>query len=208
MAQKKGTQAYVEPVALEKLYEAFPNEGKQDTISAAAEVLTRLRYETGVASISGLQDTLEFMVRARRYTNYKLRGMFTREEMTGLMDIFNGVLMRGVAIPAKEIFMAQVMDANAYEGVAAQYGFDMLAIETKIEAMSLAEAEFMLLEILVFWEQESSKEGGMDAFLDKFCPIDYFSTDFLKDSVPLTREEFLVRIREQKKNQGEDSEPK
>ena len=169
MVQKKGIQAYVEPVALENLYQAFPDVGKQATISAAAEILTRLRHETGITSTDLLDEMVEAMLKARRLTlSREIKGSFSTQEWGGLLDAFNGTLVRGMGIPAREVLYAEMEGADALNGSGTRHGYDSAELLGKLNRLTLAQAEFVLLELRVFWEGNSSEEGGMETFKKEF----------------------------------------
>ena len=169
MAQKKGIQAYVEPVALESLYRAFPDGGKQDTISAAAEILTRLRHETGITSTDLLDEMVAAMLKARRLTlRREIKGSFSTQEWVGMIDAFNGTLVRGMGIPAREMLYAEMVEAGDLDGSGTRHGYDSAELLGKINRLTLAQAEFVLLELRIFWEEINGRENGLDEFLKEY----------------------------------------
>jgi hypothetical protein len=169
MVQKKGTQAYVEPVALEKLYQAFPDVGKQATISAAALILTRLRNETGITSTDLIDEMVEAMLKARRLTlSREIKGSFSTQEWVGLLDAFNGTLVRGMGIPAREMLYAEMEDAGDLDGSGTRHGYDSAELLGKLNRLTLAQAEYLLLELRIFWEEINGRENGLDEFLKEY----------------------------------------
>jgi hypothetical protein len=169
MAQKKGIQAYVEPDALESLYRAFPDGGKQDTISAAALILTRLRHETGITSTDLLDEMVEAMLKARRLTlSREIKGSFSTQEWVGLLDAFNGTLVRGMGFPAREILCYEMEGADALNGSGTRHGYDSAELLGKLNRLTLAQAEYLLLELRIFWEEINGRENGLDEFLKEY----------------------------------------
>jgi hypothetical protein len=167
MAKKNATQTYVDSSTLETLYNAFPEEGKQDTISAAAHLLTWLNNETGILSPDLLCELVEGLTKARRLTLGELAGTFTREELVGLLDAFNGTLVRGINLPAREVLRYEMEDAETLDGIGARHGYNSETLLKKISGLTHAQAETLLLELRVFWETQSGMDNALENFLNR-----------------------------------------
>lgn len=109
---------------------------------------------------SGKQESLERVidnyVSLRRLALKNLRGVFTTQELTGMLSAFNGTIVStGYSIPAKFLLTAQMEDADVYEGNSNMYSYSLAELLKKIAGLTDNDALFLLEEIHRFWNEGS-----------------------------------------------------
>lgn len=132
--------------------------------------MTYLRHESGITSLDLLHEMAESLLKARRETLlYEIKATFRRSELVALLDAFNGTLVRGMNIPGRDLLIAQMEDAQQLDGSASRHGYDHENLMEKLRALTHAQAECLLLELRVFWEEISPMEGGLEKFLTEYA---------------------------------------
>lgn len=101
----------------------------------------------------------------RKYTLPRLKGLFSRQELTALVAIQNGTMITREYLANVNMFVAHIEDGATYEPIYFD-GIDLPALLGKARAMHPADVFFLQEEIARFWENESR---DLDAFLDKYA---------------------------------------
>ena len=143
MATKR---VYIDETIFEKLNSLYPEGDKQENLNNAVETFLRLR------AVSLME----------------IKGVFTKPEIVGMIDAFNGTTIGTVPIPAKDMLIAQMEDSETYEFFSTRHGYEITELLTKIDNLTTAEAEFWLQELVRFWEELSSLPDSLEKFISDY----------------------------------------
>lgn len=139
-------RVYIDETVFDKLISLYPEGDKQDTLNNSVETFLRLRS----ASLR------------------ELKGVFTKAETVGMVDAFNGTMIGNVPIPAKDMLVAQMEDSEQYDFSSTRHGYEINALLGKINALSTAQAEFWLQELVRFWEELSNQPESLEKFIENY----------------------------------------
>ena len=103
--------------------------------------------------------------RIRALSLAQLRGIFSRAELTALVDSRNGYMLSSSLQGSQAVFMAGLEDAETLSNVLSRHGAELESIRKKITAMHPAQI-FLLEEVIDdFWRND----GVLAEFLDKYA---------------------------------------
>lgn len=139
-------RVYIDETVFEKLNSLYPQGDKQESLNNSVETFLRLR----AASLR------------------EIKGVFTKPEIVGMIDAFNGTLIGNIPIPAKDMLTAQMEDSEAYDFSSARHGYEVSALLNKIDNLGTAQAEFWLQELVRFWEELSNQPESLEKFLESY----------------------------------------
>lgn len=139
-------RVYIDETIFEKLTSLYPEGDKQDSLNNAVETFLRLR-------ITSLRE---------------IKGVFTKPEIVGMIDAFNGTTIGNVPIPAKDMLIAQMEDSESYDFSSTRYGYEISGLLEKIKGLTTAQAEFWLQELVRFWEELSNQPESLEKFTDSY----------------------------------------
>ena len=125
MATKR---VYIEESVFDKLNSLYPEGDKQENLNNSVETFLRLRS----ASLR------------------EIKGIFSKPEIVGMIDAFNGTMIGNVPIPARDMLTAQMEDSETFYFSSTRHKYEITALLTKIENLDTAQAEFWLQELVRF----------------------------------------------------------
>jgi hypothetical protein len=111
----------------------------------------------------GAERAVECYLYIRRHTLLELRGIFTPEELKGMVDSYNGTLMDAQWMSNKDMAVGHLEDAERFEYISQKWGFDFDKFIQKVKKLTSAQIFFLQEEINRFWNYDSaykSKEGS------------------------------------------------
>ncbi len=114
---------------------------------------------------TGASVAAEAYVFIRRYTLRELKGMFTREELIGMISNLNGTLQQPEFQSNPVMFAAHLEDGELYESLSKQYGFNFGTLMQKVQKLTSAQVFFLQEEIRLFWDNDAR---DMEAFIERF----------------------------------------
>ena len=103
---------------------------------------------------AGATEAADAYVAIRKYTLSELKGMFTRDELTGLVSSLNGSMFEPSYAANTRMFAIHCQDAELYEYSFSSNGADAKALLAKVNALTAAQCYFLQLEIRLFWDDE------------------------------------------------------
>lgn len=134
------------------------------TVRTSDKVAEALANYAGTKSAGAIR-AVEGFVQLRKYINYELKGVFTREELISIVDAQNGLLLETALQANKGIFLAHCEDAERLESAFSRNGANWDDARVKIEGMSPAQVFFLQDAIALFWERQ---ETGLEEFIAQF----------------------------------------
>jgi hypothetical protein len=143
MATKR---VYIEETVFEKLNSLYSQGDKQENLNNAVETFLRLRS----ASLR------------------EIKGIFTKPEIVGMIDAFNGTMIGNIPIPAKDMLSAQMEDSETYDFSSTRHGYEITALLGKIAELTTAQSEFWLQELVRFWEELSNQPDSLEKFIESY----------------------------------------
>jgi len=87
-----------------------------------------------------------------KYSEEELRGKFTPEEWTALIDLVNSQMLVPQYICVKNLMMATVEDGEKFEGTLTRHGADLGTMIKKMETLTAAQTAAMMKRAKRFWE--------------------------------------------------------
>jgi nitrate/nitrite-specific signal transduction histidine kinase len=128
---------------------------KNVTIRIDAENESMLN-EISTKPTTATQEIIEVFTWLRKQTIHELKGMFTREEIIGLADSFNGLMptWRIMCNPSALLFHTE--DAEKYQSSISMHGGNIETLVKKIEKLSSAQATILQLELWAFWNRDEN----------------------------------------------------
>lgn len=114
---------------------------------------------------TGASVAAEAYVFIRRYTLRELNGMFTREELIGMISNLNGTMQQPEFQANKSMFITHLEDGETYDNLSQQYAFDFIQLINKIRLLTSAQVFFLQEEIRLFWDNDAR---DMEAFIERF----------------------------------------
>ena len=97
----------------------------------------------------------------------ELRGLFTRAELTALVDMYNGTMFDSRFAVQKQTLLAQIEDSELYNKISDRWKINISTLVLKVESMSTNQAFFWVYEIHRFWD-EPAAYGSPSPDLEKF----------------------------------------
>lgn len=107
---------------------------------------------------SGISLIVEPFDRLRQITIKELKGYFTREEITALIDSQNGTMLTPDFIYNKFFLLAQLEDFEMLEGGISRHKVEPSELFEKIQKLSSVQVYYILLDIHIFWQTNSNLE--------------------------------------------------
>ena len=139
-------RVYIDESVFDKLNTLYQQGDKQENLNNAVETFLRLR-----------SNSLK-----------EIKGIFTKPEIVGMIDAFNGTMIGNIPIPAKDMLSAQMEDSETYDFSSTRHGYEITALLSKIDNLTTAEAEFWLQEVVRFGEELSSQPESLDKFIENY----------------------------------------
>lgn len=87
-----------------------------------------------------------------KYSEEELRGKFTPEEWTALIDLVNSEMLMPQYICVKQLMMATIEDGEKFEGTLTRHGADLDTMRNKMETLTAAQTAAMMKRAKRFWE--------------------------------------------------------
>jgi hypothetical protein len=117
-----------------------------------------------VAQSEAQENALQGYAVLRKYALPRLKGLFSRQELTALVAIQNGTMLTKEYQANVDMFALHIEDGAMFEAMYFD-GIDLPALLEKARTMHPAEVFFLQEEIASFWESG----GEIETFLDKYA---------------------------------------
>lgn len=164
-------RVYIEEKIFEKLT-SVSDLGKEAALNDAVNTYLSARELAGKEYPSAPDDAIESIIRhyltVKKSVLREIKGIFTKPEIVGMIDAFNGTMIGNIPIPAKDMLSAQMEDSETYDFSSTRHGYEITALLSKIDNLTTAEAEFWLQELVRFWEELSSQPDSLDKFIENY----------------------------------------
>lgn len=151
-----------------KVVESNPDLNKEASLNnAVAQYLSALelvKKEYPSSPDDAIDEAIRGFLKAKRIVLPELAGVFTRAELVGLLDAFNGTMIQGISIPPRSLLTAQMEDAEAFNNAGQWHGYNTAELLKKIEELTPIQAQIWLHEIVTFWQENKD----LEAFLSQY----------------------------------------
>lgn len=107
---------------------------------------------------AGAAEAITGYLYIRRATLQELKGKFTREEATALLDMYNGTLLTPELQYQPQVLRAKIEDAEQYDHTCSIHGADVNKLLGKTDKLTAAQVWVLQQEIVRAWERNI--EGG------------------------------------------------
>lgn len=107
----------------------------------------------------------------RAATLHELKGMFTRAELSAMIDNLNAVIFEPAYAVNKNMLKAGIEDGQKYDGVLTKWNVNPDRLFEKIDKLTSAQCYFLLDEIDRFWNEPvawGSPSPDLEAFLNEY----------------------------------------
>jgi hypothetical protein len=102
----------------------------------------------------------------RKYTLHELKGKFTKDELSALIDAQNGVLLQAELQANKGVLLANVADFEKFGNGISRHKAKPDQLYKKIDQLTASQAYFLQNEIEVFWRGIEYKD--LNDFIKRF----------------------------------------
>lgn len=103
---------------------------------------------------------------------HEIKGMFTRPELSAMVDNLNAVMFEPAWATNRSMLRAGIEDGQQFDGVLTKWNVNPDALYEKIETLTSAQCYFLMDEIDRFWNEPvawGSPTPELEAFLDEMC---------------------------------------
>lgn len=114
------------------------------------------------------QTAIEVFTWIRRKVLHDIKGLFTSEEVMGLVNSFNGLLPSWQIMVNPSVFVDHTIDAEKYEHALSACGADPEKLFEKLSALSPAQSAILQLELYSFWDADNNARPDLDDFINRF----------------------------------------
>lgn len=128
----------------------------------------------GIKNSPAAEISAEGFMNIRKYTLPELRGIFNKEELTGLLNTTNGTMFQAEFAANIRMLSISVEDSEHFDHNSELYGYDFQKFFKKIQKLTAAQAFLLLFECWRFWNVENayatkeSSQNNIDIFVDSF----------------------------------------
>ncbi len=130
-----------------------------------AERLSEISSRPSVAA----QHAVEITAWLKPLVIRELHGVFTREEIIGLADSFNGLIPSWDFMVNTSVLLAHTEDAEHYQQSISGHGADPVKLFEKLKKLSAAHAAMLQLELWSFWNaDETNASPDLEKLITKF----------------------------------------
>lgn len=141
---------------------------KQNTNFRLSEDVRNELKEFYGSHAAGLELHIPGMLKLRQYTLHEVKGLFTKAELTALVDAQNGTLLVVDYLPNVGVMAAHMEDFEKYENGISRHGATPKALLDKLHKLTSAQVYWLQDDINVFWEQQSGKKNALQDFIKKY----------------------------------------
>jgi len=127
--------------------------------------LMSMLSEISVRPTVSVQTAIEVLLYLRRATLHELKGKFCREEISALVDSFEGLVPTWRIMCNPLVLATQTEDAEKYRHSASSNGADPLALIEKIKQLTSAQASILQLELWAFWNRDDATPPDMELLI-------------------------------------------
>lgn len=117
---------------------------------------------------ANIEHTVECFVAISNSATALLRGVFSKKELTGIIQSLNGTLFEPKFAIIKEAFIAHLEDSERYEKISLNFSFDFSDLLAKVKSQNQFLLFFLQEDINNYWQNKASKEGSLDSFIKKY----------------------------------------
>lgn len=134
---------------------------KNATIRLSTQTHTFLKE-----SFQGIQSGVSLLVepfdKLMKINRYELKGYFTKEELTALIDSQNGVLLTPDFIYNSTFLIAELEDFEQLENGISRHNADAPDLLDKIKKLSSVQVYYLLLDIHILWQTGENVSDYLD----------------------------------------------
>lgn len=113
---------------------------------------------------AGLEFHIPGMLKLRQYTLHELRGVFTKEELTAIVDSQNGTMLVVDYLPNVGVMAAHLEDFEKFENGISRHGANPQVLLQKINKLTASQVYWLQDDIKVFWDNN----GDLQEFIKKY----------------------------------------
>lgn len=117
---------------------------------------------------SGAETVLIAWQNLRSYTIETLKGIFTHDELLGIVDAYNETTFEPRFASHSQFLKIEMEDAEKFQNQSSKFNYDQKKILEKINKLQSAQVYFLLEEINRFWNFDSQKKNSLEEFIKKF----------------------------------------
>ena len=104
----------------------------------------------------------------QRYTRLELKKIFTKNELTAIVDSYNGTIYSPEWASMKDAMLGQIEDSEKFESISSRWDIDVKALCDKIRKLTASRCLQLQFEIYRFWNIKEAYNNNLDMFLNVF----------------------------------------
>lgn len=161
-------RVWMDEALFERVTSSNPDLNKEGSLNNAVSVYLNVheivKKEYPNAPDDAIEDSIRTFLKIKKAVLSELAGVFSRAELVGLLDAFNGTMIQGVSIPPQTILLAQIEDAKNYDNSDTWHGYNTDDLLSKISKLTPIQAEIWLNEIIRFWQEGINLENFLNQY--------------------------------------------
>lgn len=115
-----------------------------------------------------INNALELFIELKNHAAYSFRGVFTAQELRGIISSLNGTMFEPKFAIIKDAFIAHLEDSERFESISSNFSFSFSQLLEKVKSLNQFQLCFLQEDISNFWQHQASKEGSLDSFIKKY----------------------------------------
>ncbi len=104
--------------------------------------------------VTGCQIAVEGYFEIQKRTVSELKGKFTPEELSAIVDNLNGVMIQSQFKANTEVLWHHLLDGDEYDGLFSKWGIDSAEFKGKVLSLTSAQAYFLQDCAQNFWGKD------------------------------------------------------
>jgi hypothetical protein len=137
--------------------------------------INELSATLGVGPTEVVETCMEAYNILRHHTLTEMQSKFTRKEIICMVSMQNGTMLTPQYQASIDMYLGQLDDAEALDGLTAMYGADYKQLRNKVAALSAGQVYYWQQEIHRFWNVENAygaPSPDLNRFIDRFAKED------------------------------------
>ena len=116
----------------------------------------------------GARTAIESFFLLRRHIQPEIKGIFTKNELSAIVDIFNGTIF-DPQFAQKTVLKGELEDAQQLDGILTKWDVNPDEIFTKVDNLSETQAFWIIFEAWNFWYNPASVGSPvLETFIEKY----------------------------------------
>lgn len=115
----------------------------------------------------GIERSLEGYLLIRERSIRRLKGLFSNDELSAMIDSFNGTMMLPEFMTNTSIFLAHMEDSFKMDYLSDRWGINCNKLTEKLKGLNDFDTYVLQEEIYRFWNEPRAYNNNLNEFLER-----------------------------------------